>query len=146
MLTKPPFWVLIIEILICFIPISLLWLVGSFMIGVLLFQSIEDIYSLFFLPSAILFLLGGIGLVGIIQIVMHISDHGYQQATVSIYRKLYTGILSLILLTGSMIFGTGSILSPMLIVFLMPIICSLHLISITKKTELESEISMFNDA
>lgn len=145
MLTKPPFWILIVEILICFIPISLLWLVGSFMIGIRLFQSIEDIYSLFFLSSAALFLLGGIGLVGIIQIAMHIFDHGYQPATASIYRKLYAGILSLSLLTGSMIFGTGFSLSPMLIVFLMPIICSFHLISITKKSKSKSEISMFTD-
>jgi hypothetical protein len=119
-----------------------LWLLGCFMLVVLLFT---ERVELFLLPSAILLLLGGVGLIGIVQITLHIFDHGYQTATVSIYRKLYAGIFSLILLTGFMIFGTGSILSPMLIVFLMPIICSLHVISITKKTEPQIENSMFND-
>lgn len=143
MLRKLPFWAVILEVLVCFIPISLLWLLGCSMLVVLLFT---ERVELFLLPSAILLLLGGVGLVGIFQITIHLYYYPYQPATTTVYRNLYAGILSLSLLTGYMIFGTGSILSPMLIVFLMPIICSFHLISITKKSEPQSESPVFNDA
>ncbi len=146
MLIKPPCWVLIIEILICFIPITLLWALGCFVAVAILFKEFDSIFSWFSLISAIFLLLGGMGLIGIFQIAIHIFDRGYQPATASIYRKLYAGILSLVLLNGFMIFTNGNLsISPMIIVFLTPIICSLHLISITKKSESKNESSLFND-
>jgi hypothetical protein len=93
MLTKPPCWVLIIEILICFIPITLLWVFGVLMLLAFIFDGWG--LDIWMIPAFILLFLGGLGLIGFYQIMVHIYRFDYVQAENAVYRKLYAGITSL---------------------------------------------------
>lgn len=74
---KLAYKLLTIEIFICFIPITFLWMLGCFMGIVLLISDPEIFNYLFLLPSVFFPLLGAIGLIGLLQMINHIQGWLY---------------------------------------------------------------------
>lgn len=138
MSNKPGFAELFIEVSICFVPVTLIWVTAIFMIVSSNFSSVPD--TVIFIPFIIILLLGGIGLIGLYQIMNHIYQHGYQPANPGVYKKIYTGIISLLI--GMLCFG----LSIVTVVFILPIICSRHLIKLTKENQLPVANTLFDDS
>lgn len=143
--TKLGFAAIIVMVLICFVPVTLLWCLAIVMLAASYMDSFAgDLPSFMFLiPSIILLFMGGVGLVGVILMLGHIYECGYQPANKNTMRCLYTGILSLVILNIFMVLSMG--FSTAITVFVIPIICSLALIKLTLNKRPTEDISMFND-
>lgn len=134
---KMIFGMLILEVSICFAPITLLWGFGVLMFGAVIFDGWG--IGIWLVPVSILLLLGGLGLMGLYQIMIHIYRFDFVETETKVYRKLYAGILSLGLLSiATIVINRFSI---ELIIYLVPIICSLHLIFLTKRKKGITRIS-----
>ena len=143
--TKLGFIAILLMVLICFVPVTLLWLLAVVMLTASYMASFAgDASSIMFVISSIILLfMGGVGLIGVIRMMDHIYRQGYQPADIATIRCLYAGMLSLALLNISMIISMG--FSPVVIVFVIPIICSLALIKLTSKKQTSEKISLFDD-
>jgi hypothetical protein len=139
--TKISFGVLALEVSICFAPITLLWGFGVLMFGAFLFDGWG--IGVLMIPVFILLFLGGLGLMGLYQMMVHIYHFNYEEAEKTVYRKLYAGIMSLAMLSTGTIIDDG--FSVVLIIYLLPILCSLHLIYLTKSKKDTTENSIFDD-
>ena len=129
--TKLGFAAILVMVLICFVPVTLLWSLAVVMLTASYMDSFAGDMSsfMFLIPSIILLFMGGVGLIGVILMVNHIYRRGYQPANKDTMRCLYTGMLSLAILNIFMVLGTG--FSIAMAVFVIPIICSLVLIKLT---------------
>ncbi len=143
--TKLGLAAIIVMVLICFIPVTLLWCLAIVMLAASYMDSFAgDLSSFMFLiPSIILLFMGGVGLIGVILMLVHIYECGYQPANKNTMRCLYTGMLSLVILNIFMVLSLG--FSFTMIVFVIPVICSLVLIKLTLNKRPTENISMFND-
>lgn len=143
--TKLGFVAILLMVLICFVPVTLLWLLAVVMLTASYMDSFSvDASSIMFvIPSIILLFMGGVGLIGVVRMMDHIYRQGYQPADTATIRCLYVGMLSLALLNISMIVTMG--FSPIAIVFVIPIICSLVLIKLTSQKQTSEKISLFDD-
>jgi hypothetical protein len=138
MTIKTVFGLLVGEVLICFAPITLLWGFGVLMFGAVVFDGWG--LGIWMMPAFILLFLGGLGLIGLFQIMVHIYHIDFVEAETAVYRKLYAGILSMAILSIGTMIGNG--FSVELIVFLLPVFCSLHLIYLTKSKRGITRISL----
>ena len=103
-------------------------------------------FFLFILPIATLLILGAIGIIGLVQIMDHIYYKGYTATKITVHIKIYAGIVSIGAFCIFMIFSNSFSISPILVIFLLPVGCGLHLISITKpENPTKPEQSIFND-
>lgn len=143
--TKLGFAAIIVMVLICFVPVTLLWILAVVMLVTSYIDSFAgDLFSFMLLiPTFILLFMGGVGLVGVVLMVGHIYECGYQPANKNTMRCLYTGMLSLVILNIFMVLSLG--FSFTMIVFVIPVICSLVLIKLTLNKRPTENISMFND-
>jgi hypothetical protein len=143
--TKLGLAAIIVMVLICFVPITLLWAFAIFMIIVSFLNSYVSGMSsfMFLIPSIILLFMGGVGLVGLVQMMVHIFRKGYQRASTSTVIKLYAGIVSLTILSILMIMAMG--FSSAVFVFVKPIICGMILILLTTRKQSAQSASMFDD-
>lgn len=143
--TKLGFTAIFVMVLICFVPVTLLWCLAIVMLITSYIGAFAgDLFSFMLLmPTFILLFMGGVGLVGVILMVNHIYKRGYQPANKNTMRCLYTGMLSLVILNIFMVLSMG--FSTAMTVFVIPIICSLALIKLTINKGQTEKISMFND-
>lgn len=129
---KLPFWILVIEALICFIPIIILWVLAVVKTGNNLLKNPEgfssnDIFYRFPL------VMGGFGIYGIFQIINHIKN----QEPIKLVTKInlilgFTGLFILDLYLFPSIFSSTLTFNPYSLIFILPFICIFHLLYIAK--------------
>lgn len=142
MSTKPDYSLLTLATLICFAPTALLWALAIFTLASISLDAYSSDSSIFIRPSIdfliisiVLLILGGVGLVGVYQMMNHIYCHGYQLASARIYRKLYAGLISLLILNLIIVFYSDLLIA--IVIFILPIICSIYLIKLTRRFKYE---------
>jgi hypothetical protein len=144
MSTKSSFAALLILVLICFAPVTLLWGLAVVMVAISIhWESFPNqMTSLIpFIITISLLFMGGIGLVGLIKMMKHIYRYGYKPADALTIRCLYAGILSLVILN-LIILNFGFSVS--IIVFVSPIVAAVVLIKLTTKIKSQKN-SLCND-
>ena len=139
---------LMLEVLICFLPIVVIWILGGIPYIFLVFSSFLTDFNLmimvlYYLFTIGLIIMGGVGIFGVCQIMNHIYRQGFEPADKKIHRKLYVGIFSLIPVNLGLIFNP--LISPLALIFILPILTSIHLIYLTRSKKLVTDKSIFDD-
>lgn len=129
---KLPFWILVIEAYICFLPIIILWVLAVRKTGNNLLKnpdsfSFNDIFYRFPL------VMGGFGIYGIFQILRHIKNQKPINWSTKINLILgFTGLFIFDLYLFPSIFSSTLTFNPYSLIFILPFIGIFHLLYIAK--------------
>ena len=134
---KTIFGLLVIEVLICFLPITAFWVFGVCMMVMVVASPV------LFFPVSCLVILGGVGLTGLFQVMKHIYRFGFIPAESTIHTKLYIGVVTLGLVALALLFSSNSSLE--LLVSLLPVICGIHLVYLTRSERTDTKNSVHDD-
>lgn len=140
MSNKTIFGLLVVEVLICFLPTIALWAFGVCAMVIFAFSGFMAIVSLLI---SCLVILGGVGLLGVFQVLKHIYKSGFQPADDAIHTKLYAGIITLTIVDLFILFSSRISLESL--VFILPVICGIHLVYLTRTGKTQTTNSVFND-
>lgn|GEM_PF-3671199 len=121
-----------VELVVCFGPILLLWLLGvgsAWMLFIDREFTVVTIFSTFFVPF--LLLLGGLGLYGIYRLIRYVYDSGQGVWSQGIYVYIGAGIVSCLgLVISNLLDGRVHFI---LVIFITPILSAMHLLYLAKR-------------